>query len=236
MALKKFGCLLSAILTLLFVPVMAYAGETDTANTIQIKENSHKKDTFLIPSEVETTGSITIKLEDTNKKFPKNGVSLAIVQVADVINGQFVLTDEYKNAKVDLNNIQTVKELEEAAKKLQSVQTKQKQVVTTDEAGIASLPELPVGVYLIYAADIAKYDTITSALVSIPTFDEEAGMMDYDIEIYPKHIPISENTTVKPVKTGDDSPFALYTVISVTALLVIAGAGVLYLKKYKNNK
>lgn len=200
MIIKKFCYLLSALLLLLLLPMETFAREMDAGNPMETGPNSQQQNLLLIPSETDELGSITIKLEDSSKNLPKEGVSIAVVQVADVVNGEFVLKNEFESTKVNLNHIQTVSELEEASRKLESVETKQKALITTDHTGTASLSELPTGVYLIYAVDTAQYDKITSALVSIPTFDDMDGLMDYAIEIFPKHVPAPEKASI--VKTG----------------------------------
>lgn len=208
-----------------------FAGETDAGNSTEIEADSPQEDSLLTSSEVEKLGNITIKLEDTSKELPKGAVSLAVVKVADVVNGEYVLTEEFERTNIDLNQIRTANELAEAAKQLQAVNTKRETIITTDDAGEASLSELPVGVYLIYAVDTAQYDNITSALVSIPTFDEEAGVMEYDIEMIPKHEPVPEQ--VPPVKTGVDDHLMGYVGVLALSFVVVT---FLSMKTARNNK
>lgn len=218
--MKRISCFLLAVLMLTIVPVSAFAGEMDTGSTMENEEDSSQEDTILSPVETGELGSITIKLEDSSKNVPKGGVSLAVVRVADVENGEFILTEEFESTKVDLNQIQTADELEEAAKKLQAEEPEKKTTITTDTSGVASISELPVGVYLIYAMDIAQYDQITSTLVSIPTFDEAAGALNYDIELFPKHVPVPEKTPTAPVKTGVEDHVMAYVGVLVLSSAV----------------
>lgn len=69
------------------------------------------------------------------------------------------------------------------------------------------------GVYFLKATNIEKYEQIKPFLISIPTFNEEEGKMNYDITVIPKHEP--EVTTDFPGKpevpqTGLDSPILKY--------------------------
>ena len=118
MIIKKFCYLLSALLLLLLLPMETFAGEMDAGNPMETGPNSQQQNLLLIPSETDELGSITIKLEDSSKNLPKEGVSIAVVQVADAVNGEFVLKNEFESTKVNLNLIQTVSELEEASRKL----------------------------------------------------------------------------------------------------------------------
>lgn len=214
MRMKNFSYLLSAVLMLSLVPVRAFAGEMDMDHAMKVEDDDQKEDTILTPVETDDPGSITIKLEDHAPGVPKGGVSLAVVRVAEVENGAFVLTEAFADTNVNLNQIDTVEELEKAADKLQAQAKKQipkqQTVLTTDDSGKASISDLLAGVYLIYATDTAQYGQIMSALFSIPTFDEEAGVMDYDIEIFPKHVPVPEKKISTPVKTGVEDHVMAY--------------------------
>lgn len=210
------------------LPVTAMAG-TNADNL----ENE-----ILAPVESETLGSITIKLEDTSQNRSKEGVSLAIVQVADVVNGEFVLKNGFAASGVDLNNIENANALEVAAEKLQQINVASKEIITTNKEGIAVASDLQVGVYLIYATDIAGYENITTSLISIPTYDSETGMV-YDVEVLPKHAPLpGKITTNIPgtsiIKTGIDNYFWEYVAVAVV-LLVTAGV-IVVISKMKMNK
>lgn len=219
---KKISCILSAALMMLMLSVTASAG----TNADNLLENE-----ILTPVESETLGSITVKLEDTSLNRSKEGVSLAIVQVADAVDGEFVLKEAFKDSGVDLNNIENANALEQAAEKLQKINVANKEIITTNEEGIAVASDLHVGVYLIYATDIAGYENVTTSLVSIPTYDSEAGMMNYDVEVLPKHAPLPTATpTPGTIQTGVDDNFLEYAAVAA-ALLVTAGAIVVISKK-----
>lgn len=233
MRLKKISCILSAALMIFMLPVTAMAEETGANSTIETDAGSLLDNEILTPVESETLGSITVKLEDTSQNRSKEGVSLAIVQVADVVDGEFVLKNEFAASGVDLNNIENANALEQAAEKLQKINVANKEIITTNEEGIAVASDLHVGVYLIYATDIARYENISTALVSIPTYDSKAGMMNYDVSVIPKHSPLpGKITTDIPgiIQTGVNDNFLEYAAVA-TALLVTAGIIIVTAKK-----
>lgn len=234
------------VLSMFSIPVMAAEQEaeneiestTDSTSdiidgTVEVDKDSSDGEVVLTPVESEELGSISIKLEDTTKNLSKNGVKLAVVQVADVIDGEFKLLDEYSESGVDLNSIANANELEIAANKLQKI-AKSGNMVTTDSNGSASVSELPVGVYLIYAVDIAGYENITPSLVSIPTYSESIKGMSYDIEVFPKHTPLPEvSTPNSKLQTGFDDKALEYALISIGLLVV---AGVVITVAYRHGK
>ena len=167
----------------------------------------------LIDEEPANLGSITIMLEDSEHNRPKENVVFNVTKVADVVDGKFVLKEKYAATGIDLNNLETANEMEEACKKMQQFSSKDIEVVTNKE-GIAKVKDLSVGVYLLYATDIAEYEYVSPSLISIPTWDELEKMMKYDVETHPKHTEIigsiKTNTPKnfsENVKTGDSSNY-----------------------------
>lgn len=231
---KKLSCILSVLLLLLLIPIQVFAETVYTGNLVEIDKEDVESTQVLTSVVTEEMGSITITLEDTSKNLSKKGVTFVVVQVADIVNGEFVLKEAFESVDVDLNHIQTANELEAAAKLLQEIKTEEKIIITTDNAGIANATELPVGVYLLYAEDIADYDNITSSLISIPTFDEVEGTMVYDIEICPKHEPVPDETTI--LKTGIDDHILEYTVASMLLLLAAVVIPIYAYRKGKKSK
>lgn len=167
-------------------------------------------------------GSLTIQLEDTKNKAPLNGVKFAIVKVADVIDGEFVLHERFLNSEIDLNAIANANALEETASKIADIYEQKStadnsgRYVITDEKGTAYVDSLDIGVYLIYPLDIADYEQIAPFLISIPTFNSESGHMMYDVLVYPKHTP------VRAPGTGIANNAVPYFLMSA-ACLILAG-------------
>lgn len=194
----------------------------------------------LVAEESKTLGSITINLEDSEHKRPKENVVFNVTKVADVIDGEFVLEEKYADLGLDLNDIQNANELEMVCEALEPVAGNGIQAVT-DKEGIAIADELPVGVYFIHAVDIAEYEYITSFLVSIPTWNEVEKKMDYDITAIPKHTEIIGTITTdtpgdfsEGVKTGDLSNYVSWIYVAVISAIIALSILLHYL--YKKNK
>ena len=218
--MKRFLFILMIFLVLLVsVPVFASDKSIDskTDATVQSQNTGEK---ILAVGEEGKMGSITIKLQDTSDSLSKKDVSLALVQGAEVVGGEFKVKDTYEAADVDLNYIQSANELENALSKLTKIVKEKDRILITDENGVAKADHLPVGVYLIYAIDIKGYESISPSLVSVPTFDSESGQMDYDIEVLPKHTPILQQESRSFPKTGDNSGIFEYQLLGITSLVL----------------
>lgn len=61
-----------------------------------------------------------------------------------------------------------------------------------------------MGVYLVYAKNIANYDNITPFIVSIPSWNETDKSMSYDIQVIPKHTEIIKKDKTKVPATAYD--------------------------------
>lgn len=173
---------------------------------------------------IEATGSITIQLEDTEPKKPKDHVVFHVTKIADVKDGRYEMKADYEKSDVDLNLLETANDVEEACKKLEPFVKKEMEMVT-NEVGEAVLKELPVGVYFIRAADMAKYEKMTSFLVSIPNWNEADKVMEYNVTAIPKHteeIKTNPPKLTNPPKTGDESE-ALFWITIVVGALGVAG-------------
>lgn len=177
-----------------------------------------------ILEESERLGSITIRLEDVKKNLSKENVHMTIVKVADVVNGQFVLLEEYEDLGIDLNSIHNANDLGKTAKILEKNITKGETIVT-NRNGVAGISNLTVGVYLVYASDTAEYEDILPALVSIPSWNEIDSSMMYDVVMVPKHMPVPEIP-----KTGVQDHAVMYLVAAAGAFII---AGICFVIKYK---
>lgn len=157
---------------------------------------------LIIPTEESTHGSISVQLQDTEKKNPKEHVRLALTKVADVVDGEFVLCEGFSSLNVDLNRITNANEAEGAVDQLMKYVTSEKEMLT-DDNGYARIEELSIGVYILYVTDRAEYANITPCLISIPSYNEYAGVMEYEVNVVPKY------TLLKPgqitTSTQEDS-------------------------------
>lgn len=136
------------------------------------------------------TGTVSITLTDSEDGRSKEGVELGMIQVADVINGEYQPRDLFALLDVDLNDIETAQQMEDVARQYMALIKKNDIEVTsvkTDVNGQTKLNDLGVGVYLIYMLDAADFEFVTPFLVAIPTFNEVDGQMSYDLDVVPKH-------------------------------------------------
>lgn len=172
-------------------------------------------------------GSIEITLTDGDIGTSKENVTFEYVKVADIIDGQCQLLDDY--GEVDLNSIQYSTELEKAAQKINEI-AKADNRVMTDKNGKAIISDLEVGVYLLRVSDYAEYENVAPVLISIPTWNEEQGSMDFVVTVIPKHSPIVKDTPREKVQTGDRSLDMLYIVLFVgsVGLIFIVGCNKRY--------
>lgn len=189
-------------------------------------------------SEVNTqkTGSIEIELTDGEEGTSKEEVIFHYSKVAEIVDGQYELIDQYKGSGIDLNAIEYAEELDEAAEKL-SYYKASDGICKTNANGIAQMKNLQTGVYLLYVADQKNYEEITPVLIAVPTWGEQEGTMLYDVKVYPKHTPLPKDTetpkseTIKPVKTGDSQDVSgLVVSIGLAAGIVV---GIILWKKRK---
>jgi hypothetical protein len=141
------------------------------------------------------TGTIRIALHDTASASAKENVKFEIVQIGTIQNGEYVLESAYEDTNLDLNQISTADDLEQAARTLQDktntiLEAGKKnlttQTIVTNEKGNAQSGALQVGIYLVYAVELASYDLITPSLISIPTWDESNECFMYDVQVEPK--------------------------------------------------
>ena len=148
-------------------------------------------------------GSITIKLADAKNNQSKEGVEFSISKIADIESGLYKVKDDYKSVEVDLNNIKTANDLELAAELFKKV-AKTDNLMKTNANGECNIEDLDVGVYLVYAKNIANYDNITPFIVSIPSWNEKDKSMSYDIQVIPKHTEIVKKEKPKVPATAYD--------------------------------
>lgn len=145
------------------------------------------------------TGSIQVVLTDGKAGTEKSNVKISCQKVADIMNGEYVLTDTYKKSEVDLNAIENANDLKTAAEKLLATAGESTSAAQTDAEGFVTFKNLEVGVYLIYAQDTETYDTVEPSLIAVPTWNDSEGEMQYDVMIAPKH-------TEKPEKEDNVAP------------------------------
>jgi len=234
--LRKMSKILFGVMILSMHTSSIFAKETIPPvidNSIQINNGSSDGECVLTAVETEELGNITIALEDTKKQLSKDGVKFGIVKIADVYKGKFVLEKIYEDTSINLNEIKNANELELAAKKLEKKSKTPIDYIITNDEGIAKISDLSVGVYLIYAEDIANYENITPFLISVPMFQESEQVMKYDIDVYPKHTPLEIKEKPQIPQTGIDNRAKEYAVMSLCLFVM---SFVLFEKLYAKKK
>lgn len=153
-------------------------------------------------------GSVEILLEDEN-------VTFEYAKVADLVDGDFVLKEQYKKTAIDFNHMEYSQQMAEAAQKLDKCVEEGKKV-KTDAEGKAVISELDVGVYLLRVTDKGGEEYVSPTLISIPTWNEEEGGMNYHITVIPKHSP-------EGVATGDTHFYQEYLVLFGISFIFLVG-------------
>lgn len=210
---KKLKVLVS-ILILLSVPIKVMASPRAIISDSVII-NKGDGSVVIPPSEVldemlnneaslSNKGSITIKLADVKNNKSKEGVEFSISKIADIKDGFYKVKEDYKSVEVDLNNIKTANDLELAAELFKKV-VKIDNLMKTNANGECNIEDLDLGVYLVYAKNIANYDNITPFIVSIPSWNEADKSMSYNIQVIPKHTEVVKKEKSKVPATGYDN-------------------------------
>ncbi len=99
----------------------------------------------------------------------------------------------------------------------------------TNANGECNIEDLDVGVYLVYAKNIANYDNITPFIVSIPSWNETDKSMAYDIQVITKHTEIIKKDKTKVPATAYDGN-SIYLVLGSMGLI---GSSTLFFKARK---
>lgn len=228
----------AAMLTSMMALPVSAAGTDSIEDALIVDSAGSEGENSLLPKDAlasvatEDKGSITITLsEGKGEGTSREGVEFSCLKVADIEKGEYILADEYSTLGIDINNLQNSSDLEAAATKIADV-AGEGTLITTDMNGKLVFSDLDVGVYLIEASDTENYDDVTPLLISIPTWNETDGVMDYDVNVIPKHTPKptpDEPSTSKPSpQTGVDSYTWLYfggAAIVVVALVAVNKVG-----------
>lgn len=183
--LKKIGLALSLMLVL--VPCLNLQAK-------DITDNPEVGDVTILPEEDLTKvpdnglGSISVELTDPYDKYlSKENVKFGVVQIADIVKGEYVLKESFADDEINLNEIKTAEEIDNVAKTLSKKVESPDYEMTTDEEGKATCKDLPVGVYLVYVEDLSDFETITPFIVGIPTWSDTDEIFQYDVTVEPKH-------------------------------------------------
>lgn len=134
-------------------------------------------------------------------------------KVGNMVNGIFVLEDGYEESQVNLNELKTARELEEAAEILMKYE-RRGNIFPLDEEGNVLIQDLEEGVYLIHGYGETKKE-ISPTLVFLPTWMEKEKELQYNITVVPKYSELAPDT-------GHNSPEWLYGgLLTMSALILI---------------
>ena len=133
--------------------------------------------------------SIRVELQDSVDELSKENVEFRVVQVAKLVDGFFVLNEEFKDLDVDFNTELLAEEVEEICAKLSEYEVTGERLVT-DEEGKAVLEDVEEGLYFIDPVNINEYERMSPMLVSVPEWDGDT--LNYDVVMYPKHRPFEK--------------------------------------------
>lgn len=199
---KRIAKAKTCFLTMLVVSVTGMQSLAAGGDTPFIPQTEQEKVT-------EEQGSIHIKLTDGAEGTNKQDVVFSYAKVADWNDGTYEVTMQFSAAGIDLEQIETAAQMEEAAFELSALMKEEDGSAMTDEQGETEISGLKTGVYLLTVKDQADYEEIVPFLVAIPTWNEYSKEMLYDIEVLPKHTPIPKEPK-ESVKTGDSSHGVIY--------------------------
>ncbi|MBS6521050.1 MAG: hypothetical protein KH359_10525 [Clostridiales bacterium] len=200
----------ACLLTMLVVSVTGMQSLAEGGDTPFVPQTEQERVT-------EEQGSIHIKLTDGEEGTNKQNVVFSYAKVADWNDGTYEVTEQFSASGVDLEQIETAVQMEEAAFEFSTLMKEEDGSVMTDEQGETEISGLKTGVYLLTVKDQADYEEIVPFLVAVPTWNEYNKEMLYDIEVLPKHTPIPKEPE-ESVKTGDSSHGVIYG--SLVALAV----------------
>lgn len=145
--------------------------------------------------------SISVELQDSVDELSKENVEFNVVQVAKLVDGFYVLNEEFQDLDVDFNTELLAEEVEAICTKL-SGYSMVGQTLVTDEEGKAVLEDVEEGLYFIDPVNINEYERMSPMLVSVPEWDGDT--LNYDVLMYPKHRPFEKLIIKKIDKDSKD--------------------------------
>ena len=145
--------------------------------------------------------SISVELQDSVDELSKENVEFNVVQVAKLVDGFYVLNEEFQDLDVDFNTELLAEEVEAICTKL-SGYSLVGQTLVTDEEGKAVLEDVEEGLYFIDPVNIHEYERMSPMLVSVPEWDGDT--LNYDVLMYPKHRPFEKLIIKKIDKDSKD--------------------------------
>ena len=116
---SKILLCLTAILLFAF-SIQVYANDSNALVNHEGTEgeNSLMDEKELEKVNVEGKGSISVELTEGRKGTSREKVEFSCTKVGEIVKGEYVMKDEFSASGIDLNAIESAKDMEEAAEKL----------------------------------------------------------------------------------------------------------------------
>ena len=132
-------------------------------------------------------GKIQVELSEDWKNMKKEGIVFGCTKIGTIENGEYKILSIYESTAIDLNNLKTSTELDQASKRLEGFGVEPDWKKQTDVTGSVRFEQLEEGIYFIQAEKSPEYDVIMPTIVALPEWNEIDGKMSYEISIQPKH-------------------------------------------------
>lgn len=141
-------------------------------------------------------GSVSVTLVKKDSTTKVSGLNVTLYQVGsgktENNNLVFELVDALASTRIKLNgltaeaNTNNAKVLKEAIDKLEEGATVPTWTEKTNEAGVATFENLPVGVYLVVSGETANYKAIVPFLLQLPYTNADGDGWVLDVVSQPK--------------------------------------------------
>lgn len=178
-----------------------------------------------LAAQAETLGSITLILEEN---ISPEGISFSCTRVGGIWQGEYQLEEAFQNTGIDPNELNTSREMREAAEKL-AEKAEGGILSAADEEGRIQFTDLSPGLYLLQAENSGSYRGADASLAAIPSWEEEKGSMMYDITVVPKFRPY-EPEKMTFFDTGENSSLPVCAGGAAAAVLLL---GLLNRKRFR---
>lgn len=181
---------------------------------------------------------ITIQLQDIGS--PMGNVPFRCYQVGQLSDGANVEWEPVpalKDVGVDLNALDTARDLQQAAQLLAQKAPEAgvaAREATTDTAGKARFTGLEQGVYLLVQADTAQYGTCAPFLIAVPYSEDGSWVYHAEAAVKGESLPPPTQQPPPSPQTGDQSNPVLWAVLAVVAIVGLAA--MLVYRRVRSNR
>ena len=154
-------------------------------------------------------GTIDVKCAVSNKKI--SGLDISINKIADKVEDEYVLRENYKYLDIDLNNVKNADCLKKACEEFDSrgMNNENSIMKKTDKNGCVTFNNIEDGAYIVSLGEIDGFEKIAPVIIQVPVYNEITKNMEYNIKCEPKIY----MEKVNPPQTGDETYVSLYLII-----------------------